>query len=359
VLHDAGEEAIWHDNPDARTIGTILALVSGPAPMRGHIVAEAVDSDSRPVMDLIGGRHVETVETRQIVRHLLVQSALMPGISFVFDELLSFEGAEFYYRGFGSALAGTRFGDALSLFESAVPIGVEEEGSGALRINPPDGYVLRAEDKLVFVAADANGCRLSSSAAPPAWSLDCPYGEEESDATARVRCNTTLGASIRTLTLKHGEKPRLKMLVCGWRDDLGGMIAALDKKVAPGSELQIFCTLKAEQRNSFFRLGHLPDTHNLTVHHFVGHPEVRSPLRARSSPLAGILRRHQSPRSSCSPSPSPIISPASCALSLSLSLSLSLPCRRSSARWKSSGASRSTTGSSSSRTSRTTQGRRR
>ena len=270
---------IWCDNPDARTVGTILSLVSGHVPMRGHIVAEAVDSHSRPVMDLIGGAYIETVETRHIIRHLFVQSALMPGISFVYDELLSFKGAEFYYKSFGNALAGAAFGNVLSMFDSAVPIGVEEAATGVLHINPSDEYRICAADKLAFVAAEYASVRLSPTLTP-AWSLERPFGEaddedDEAPRAARKDARHSLQVLIGTLKRQHDAKPKLRILICGWRDDLGGMISALDEKVAPGSELQIFCTLKAEQRNSIFRLGHLPDTRNLTVHHFVGHPEVR------------------------------------------------------------------------------------
>jgi hypothetical protein len=66
---------------------------------------------------------LETIVSHDIIGRLMLQCARQTGLSFVFEDLMGFEGAEFY-EGHWPVLAGKTFRDALLSFPEAVPIGI-------------------------------------------------------------------------------------------------------------------------------------------------------------------------------------------------------------------------------------------
>lgn len=72
----------------------------------------------------------------------------------VWEDLLGFEGAEFYFKHWPE-LIGCTFGEVLLRFDDAVPCGVRLAAKGRqVCINPPDSYVLQAGDEVLVIAED-------------------------------------------------------------------------------------------------------------------------------------------------------------------------------------------------------------
>ncbi|KAH8088775.1 hypothetical protein JL720_6739 [Aureococcus anophagefferens] len=116
---------------------------------------EMQDVDNEPLVQLVGGDHVETIVTHDLIGRLMIQSARHPGLAQVWSMLLGFDGCEFYIK-HHAELDGVSFGDAFLRFDDAVPIGVIQ-GSGkdaTIWVNPEDDLVLRPGDKLIVIAED-------------------------------------------------------------------------------------------------------------------------------------------------------------------------------------------------------------
>ena len=187
----------------------------------------------------------------------MLQCARQPGLSFVFEDLLGFDGNEFY-RQCWPALTGRRFDDVAFMFPDAVPCGIVA-ADGTVTLNPKDAYVLREDDALLVVAED------DDSYAP-------------SDAPAQLSAAATLPPPTRGATNR-----KAKVLFAGWRRDLQDLVMALDEFSSPGSELWLFCELTVEERLGRFLADGLDvakDLKNLTLHHAVGDPVSRKDLDA-------------------------------------------------------------------------------
>jgi len=92
-----------------------------------------------------------TLDSHDILSRVLVQTSRSPGLSVVYDELLSFEGNEIYFT--EADFAGITFGEVALHYPQAVPIGIETPNGGIV-MNPDPGTVLGAADRLLALAED-------------------------------------------------------------------------------------------------------------------------------------------------------------------------------------------------------------
>ena len=114
------------------------------------VVAEVIDRENGDAVQRVGD--VRVVEPAQLVTRVLLQAARQPGLSLVYDELLSFSGCEIYFHA-ADTLAGRTFGDAAMSFPRAVAIGMVSR-SGTPHLNPPIDTRLEAGAQLIVVAED-------------------------------------------------------------------------------------------------------------------------------------------------------------------------------------------------------------
>ena len=251
VLADDGVGA---EVSDARVLRIVLSLFAEKEKggLHGHVVAEVSDLDNEPLIRLVGGDMVETVVSHDVIGRLMLQCARQPGLAYVFENLLGFDGSEFYIKNWPS-LAGRTFGEVLRMFPDAVPLGVQRE-DGKLSLNPPDEYVMGESDELVVLAED------DDSYAPLPEPLELRSGP------------------MPVITMHQAPE---RVLFCGWRRDMQDLILSLDELVLPGSELWLFCALSEEERLTRFVDGDMDpakDLKNLTLRHPIGDTVSRRDL---------------------------------------------------------------------------------
>jgi len=254
----AGRADADADSVDARTLRVLLTLShmrDHGTGLAGHVVAEVCDIDNEPLMRLVGGKQLATVVSHDVTGRIMLQCALQQGLAFVFEDLLGFDGAEFYAQRWPQ-LTGRRFGDVARMFPDAVPCGVIAS-PGDARLNPPDDYVLREDDAVLVIAED------DDSYAP-------------TDAPAALT-SAALDASPPPPAPREAER----ILFVGWRRDLDDLVVALDSIAGTGSELWLFCTASVEERVEALAAGGLDVSsglQHLTLHHVVGDPVSRRDL---------------------------------------------------------------------------------
>lgn len=191
---------------DTRTVKTLLSLGSEPEGGRRPdadelplTVAEIFDVRKVPVARRAYRGELELVASDAVVSRLLAQNVRHPGLSHVYNEILSHgEGAEIFLRRHPD-LAGRRFEEVALAFDGAVLMGVVRREAGAAgdgdgpgaegaagaradtpagrkspqlvpRLNPPPGFELEADDWLVFLTEGYSGAELPGrlpETAPP------------------------------------------------------------------------------------------------------------------------------------------------------------------------------------------------
>lgn len=211
------------DQADAKSLRVMLSLVGlrAKCDSKGHIVCEISDVDNEPLVRMVGGEAVETVVAYDVIGRLMIQCARQPGLAQVWNDLLGFEGCEFYCSEHPE-LEGCSFDDVLLRFADAAPLGLLRK-NGDVLLNPPSGVVMRAGDKIVVLAEDDN-----SYAVGPKPS-DIVVEHEDEVLTPRT------------------PRPE-RVLFCGWRRDLDDVIQLLDDFVVAGSELHLFSSLEVQEQ---------------------------------------------------------------------------------------------------------------
>ena len=141
------------DDGDALVLKRTLALQrSSEQSGRGcPIVAEVRDHENAVAIARLG--NVQVVEPSELVTRVLLQVAREPGLSLVYEELLSFNGCELYFH-HDDSLAGHKFGDAAMCLPRATAIGIVTHSGSKPILNPPSDHVLVEGDRLIVVAAD-------------------------------------------------------------------------------------------------------------------------------------------------------------------------------------------------------------
>lgn len=109
---------------DSKVTRILLSLRGLERKLQGHVVAELSDPDHAPIAEMVAGAlDFEALVMHEVMSRFMVQSLYEPGLTGVWTSLLGFAGSEIYLKSW-KQLDGMSFGNVLTMFASAVPIGV-------------------------------------------------------------------------------------------------------------------------------------------------------------------------------------------------------------------------------------------
>jgi len=202
-------------DPDLYVIKTALAIINNPnrrvEPY--HIVTVVHSRKSLEVIKMIGDGEVQALFIGDLVARITAQTARQPGLSLIFEELLSFRGNEIYFEA-QTELVGKSFTEALMAFEDSVVIGIRSS-DGRIQINPPKDTKIMVGDKLVVISLDDGNLNLGKMEKTPIFE-------------PAIRCN--------------GHKRSLKpenILIFGWNRFAKTLVDELFTYITPGSKIMV------------------------------------------------------------------------------------------------------------------------
>lgn len=242
------------DESDSNTLRCILSLKSMGYKMDGHIVAEVRDIDNEQLLQLVGGRLVETFVSHDVLGRLMLMSVRQIGLAHVYDALMGFEGCEFYVKEWPQ-LSGMCFGDLLAAFPDAIVVGIQT-AEGHIHLNPSLDMCLCSHDKVVVIAEDDDSYK-------PCAGVDIEVGELPP-----------------AQPLTHEVE---RILMCGWRRDIRDILKVLNAVVKKGSEVHLMThSVPVERRNQALLEEGLDvnDLKNLKLLHYAGNTSVRRRLES-------------------------------------------------------------------------------
>jgi len=265
------EDDVDPDVADTMAVRIVLSLKS-LGEIAGHAVIEMSDIDNRELVHLVGGKKVETVVAHDLIGRLMIQCARQPGLALVLNDLLGFQGSEFYIKAWPE-LTGMTFGEICYAFEDAIVVGIirkgapeddDEEESIDLAtsiINPSDDLVLLPTDEILVIAED-----------------DDTYQPLAKKRIRRLKKN----AELNSFLPNWKEAPAIaeNLLFVGWRRDIEDMICELDENVGENSTLTLFSSVPIDKRKEMMRENGLEEDmlKNLTLVHVQGNPVLRRDL---------------------------------------------------------------------------------
>ena len=241
------------DESDSRMVRQVLSL-KGMENLAGHVVVEMQDVDNRELVNLVAVDIAEVIVAHDIIGRLMIQCARQPGLAYILESLMGFEGAEFYLENWPQ-LEGLQFSDIICRFDDAIPIGVKKSIDGRVLLNPQSILRIEKGDQIIVLAEDNDSYTVN-------------------DGTYKVKKNVS--SVPQRLPMKTE-----KMLFCGWRRDMADMIMQLDAYVSSGSELWLFNTVPVEERVELLKDKGNKDElkcKNLVIKNAVGNPIIRRDL---------------------------------------------------------------------------------
>ena len=142
-----------HGDGDAEVVKTALALIrTSELPPGVPVVAEVGDAFTAVALRDGTGGAVSVVRSTSIIARVTAQVCRQPGLSEVYQELFDFAGDEVYFAPAGE-LEGSTFGNALTSFDQAVPLGLRF-ADGRVTLNPPGDTTIGRDDEIVAIASD-------------------------------------------------------------------------------------------------------------------------------------------------------------------------------------------------------------
>ncbi|MFF3151974.1 NAD-binding lipoprotein [Streptomyces sp. NPDC057910] len=198
---------------DSGVVKTLLALaqVQRAAGESRHIVAALEDGQNHAAARLAAGPDACVLDMDSITAHLIVQTSLQPGLSFVYHQLLSYAGDEFYLTA-EPRLVGRTFEEALMAYATSSVVGLLRE-DGRVDLNPPWRSLIGDRDRIIAISRDDDTVIVSE----PPHHIDT-------------------GAIIPPRPIS---RTPVRLLVLGWNRRAATVIERLDGHVVEGSTVDV------------------------------------------------------------------------------------------------------------------------
>src|SRR5829696_2698482 len=116
-----------------------------------YYILAAVDTQANlKIVRMVGGDECQVFMVDNLISRLITQTCRQSGLSVVYGELFSFEGAAIYFLE-EPGLVGITYGEALFRFPNATLIGLQYQ-DGRVQLSPPTEAAVRAGDKVIVIA---------------------------------------------------------------------------------------------------------------------------------------------------------------------------------------------------------------
>ncbi|XMB72076.1 TrkA C-terminal domain-containing protein [Mycoplasmatota bacterium WC30] len=146
-------KSIIINQKDMNTIKSLLAIVNSEfyTNGQGHICALMYDNLNISVAKTIGKDKLEIVYLKSAITRIIAQTALQPGLSYVYSELLEFKGDEIYFYD-TEEMIGSTFYDVIFKFEQAIVIGIMKDKTSIIK--PSFDTIIEKGDRLILICED-------------------------------------------------------------------------------------------------------------------------------------------------------------------------------------------------------------
>ena len=155
ILNDAAVDAGDDEKTlaDARVLKTILALISCTGEENAPpIIAEFHYKNMRNLAKNILPEKISLLDEHSILAKLMVQTSRVSGLAQVYDNLVGFEGCEFYFYKPDGGVKGLKYSEVIFRFSDCSVLGLRMS-DGTIKLNPPPDEVC-GDDEVIVLAED-------------------------------------------------------------------------------------------------------------------------------------------------------------------------------------------------------------
>lgn len=149
------------DRSDMAVIKSVLAVRQTLHSDRAvPVVAEIFGPQKRELARSIDPAHVVCIDSEEVLAKILVQTSRSEGLAVVYEEMLSFAGAEMYF--FADHRPGDAFADISMRMPDGIPMGILSDGR--LTLNPDPEATVGEDDSLLVLASDDSAIEVRDEA---------------------------------------------------------------------------------------------------------------------------------------------------------------------------------------------------
>jgi len=265
--------SVSREEADVRILNVLLTLRNMQWPREGVCVVHCELVRNQRLFRELCGQRSQVITVRDNVGTLMVQSSCQRGLASVVQQIVGYEGDDFYISHVEGA-AGKIFRDLLFGLPGVILVGIVPP-HGPPQLLPPMGRVILPDDQLLMLAEDASTVPTFFSRVTTgvnrARKLLYRSGRDESHIIPpEARQNETELA-----------------VVLGWNESIGAVIEAIDKFVGPGSQVVIYAPRPVEKRMQFLNNAQKRRSYryqNLTIEHREG--SIGARFQLEDLPLA-------------------------------------------------------------------------
>lgn len=223
--------------PDLPVAKTMMALAKDreTRARRYHIVAAVHKATNLQIARMIGGDEAQVFAVDNLIARLIAQTCRQSGLSVVYGELFSFQGAAIRFYD-APGLVGNTYADALFRFPHATLIGLQY-ADGRVEINPPMETMIRAGDTLIVIAASAADIRPANAQPSAAGAGSEPVGPaaDYGIVTDAIRLGTS------------AVPPLERLLILGWNRRGPTILEQLSCYMPAGSQVRVVAPVDPQQ----------------------------------------------------------------------------------------------------------------
>ncbi len=210
VSTNTSSSIIILEKPDSNVIKAVLAVINSVEKERKEksstIVAALDDSINYEVAKIAARDREEFIHAKDFISKIIAQSSLQPGLSNVYEELMSFKGDEVYFINPAElGVVGKTFKETLFACGASIVMGVLDE-EGNIYLNQKMGAKIAKEDKLITLR-------------------ECEEKTKSNNSNNKYEIDYSL-IDISKSDLNTEVK---KILVLGWNDKIFNLVKELDK----------------------------------------------------------------------------------------------------------------------------------
>ena len=266
IVPSASHEAGSLVTSDVETVKALLSIAAQARQLEAplpFVVAEIQDIRKHPVIERAYPGEVEVVAGDATISRLMVQNILHPGLSEIYNELLTAgEGCEIYIRG-GSSLAGLSLAEVAAHRPNVIVLGILKPTGKAWSILMPAPSETRVEveDRVVMLARDYS----------------------ETDADPKAQTLPLISRPQSSSQNRSGSERVHRVLVLGWNRRVPSLIDEFASYSQMRFELDLVSVVPAHERQQEIDR-YLGEQRDVTCRHIEADYMVEGELR-RVGPL--------------------------------------------------------------------------
>ncbi|MHB1347885.1 MAG: CASTOR/POLLUX-related putative ion channel, partial [Candidatus Humimicrobiaceae bacterium] len=142
------------EESDSKVLKTVLAInnIDKGTRIEPYNIVSVMKKYKNVATGKIAGQgQAKFILNKKFIAELIAHTCHQPGLSIVYNELLSFEGDEIHTRSLRE-LSGKSFKQSLQMFEDSSIIGIISDGK--VKLNPSMDTIFKAEDKIIAISAN-------------------------------------------------------------------------------------------------------------------------------------------------------------------------------------------------------------